>query len=520
MFCRVHGAFCSGINGRLIQVEADVSDGLPVFQIIGELAGEVREAAPRVRTALRNTGYRIPAKRITVNLSPADVRKTGTGFDLPISIAILCCLDYISHVVTEKKVLIGELSLNGEILPVRGVLPMVEQSAREGMEVCLVPEDNLDEALLVRGICVIGVRHLKDAVAALVKPRERLEEEQRRYSQRSFDSEDPVNPYPDFADMIGQQPLKRCGMIAAAGWHHLLIVGPPGTGKTMAARRIAGILPPMDREEQMEVTKIYSVAGKWKDRKKLMGLRPFRNPHHTISEKALIGGMASPRPGEVSLAHKGVLFLDELTEYKRSTLEAMREILEMRETVVNRLQEDCCFPADILLVAAMNPCPCGYYPDRRRCMCSSSQIRRYMGKLSHAFLDRMDLCISAQRMSSDALREDGYTSDFMREAVLKAVQIQEERFSGKGIRFNGQMEDDLIDEFCILDRETKRLMGEAYDRLHLSFRSCRKVLKVARTIADLERSEVIQAEHLAEALCYRYTEGVYGEFQDTDGFRP
>ena len=506
MFCKVYTASCVGIEGRIVQVEADLSNGLPSFHIVGEVSGEVRESAPRIYTALRNSGYGLPPKRYVVNLSPADFRKAGTGFDLPIAVALLCCVEQMNPEFLENSIFIGELGLSGKLVPVKGILSMVSRALECGFKQCFVPVDNAGEAVLIHGMKVYGIRSLQEMILHL-QGRKEVE-----VFRQEHHAEESVIYAPDFGDIRGQEMAKRCIQISAAGHHHLLMIGPPGSGKTMMAERMPYILPPMSREEQLMVTKIHSAAGKLKPGSGLIRSRPFRRPHHTLSDKGMIGGGAIPVPGEVSLAHGGILFLDEFGEFSRGTLESLREPLETGEVFLHRVRGEYCFPAHPLIVGAMNPCRCGYYPDRERCRCTASQIHSYMSKISGPVRERMDLCVHISRVDYRHLSEDTVSEDSncMRERIAQAYLRQEERFKDMDIRYNSEMNSGMTECFCKLDEAGQSFMAKAYEHYHFSARIYQKILKVARTISDLDGFDQIGAAQLAEAVSYRLPDEDYG----------
>ncbi|MBR2755625.1 MAG: YifB family Mg chelatase-like AAA ATPase [Lachnospiraceae bacterium] len=501
MFCRVFCADILGIEARRICVEADVSGGLPGFYMVGLPSSEVKEAKERVLRAISNTGIDLPPRKITINLSPANLRKSGSGFDLPIALAILGAMGILNPAHLRDTMILGELSLDGKINPVRGVLPVAFLAKEEGLKELIVPEQNLKEGAVVPGIGVYGAKDLKNLLQRIADP-------QKDYV-KSADLDhvltEEKDAYPvDFGEVKGQEVAKRATMVAVAGFHHLLYVGPPGSGKSMMAQRIPTIQNPLTLEECMELSRIYSVAGLLGEGP-LMTHRPFRAPHHTITSAALAGGYLIPRPGEISLAHKGVLFLDEAAEFKQETLETLRTPLETKQMVITRSSVQTVFPADFMLVMAMNPCKCGYYPDRNLCCCTEADVRRYFGKIKGPILDRIDVCIGTKKVDIKDLKSDGrpMTSEEMRRQIILAQKKQQERFSGVGILFNSQMGPKEIKQYCQLDREAEALLDKAYQTYNMTARGYNKTLKVARTIADLSGMEKIQKEHIMEALTYR-----------------
>lgn len=499
-----------GIDSKLISVEADISEGMPLFEMVGYLSSEVKEAKERVRAALKNEGYSLPVKRITINLSPANIRKTGSGFDLPIAVAILSAIGIIPAENLTDVCLFGEIALDGKIQPINGILPMVLEAKEKGVKTVIVPKENLQEARLVNGIISVGVNKLSQVIEIASEG---------EYKQEPIEQESSVdctlnfeNDY-DFSMINGQPGLRRACEVAVSGMHNLLMVGPPGAGKSMVAKCIPSILPPMTDKEQLELSKIYSVCGKFDERNGLIKDRPFRSPHHTVSEYGLTGGGSNPKPGEISLAHGGVLFLDELTEFKKSTIEILRQPLEDKKVCISRVSGSFTFPANFMLVAAMNPCSCGYYPDLNRCHCSRQSIQRYIGKISQPLLDRIDICVEAPtlnyaQISSKIKNED---SESIRKRVVKCHKLQKERYEPYGFSYNSEIPSNLMDKFCPLGDEERVFMEEMYDRYQLTARTYYKVLKVARTIADLEQAKDITLIHLQEAFAYRGLDKKYWE---------
>lgn len=505
LYSIVSTAIVCGIRSILVQVEADVCDGMPAFDMVGVLSSEVKEAKERIRAAIRNSNIRLSPKKITVNLYPADIRKSGTVFDLPIALAILSAYGRIPREYLEGILFAGEISLNGEIRPTAGILPMVLAAREAGKRVVCVPRENIREAQVVKGITILPGDNLTQVTALL----ERFFREPQEYIPDNYNIEEILentrNADFDFAYIHGQKVLKRACEIAASGRHNMLMLGSPGAGKTMAARAVATILPPLTEEEALELAKVYSVTGMFGQREMNFRERPYRSPHHTISLAGMAGGGSVPKPGEISLAHKGVLFLDELTEFKKPVLEVLRQPLEEREI---RLVRECgtyFYPADIMLIAAMNPCSCGYFPDRNRCTCSRAMIERHLNKISRPLLDRMDLCVEVSRPALGELtaKQPEESSAEIRSRVERTQRIQQERFAGTGILYNSRIPASAIEKWCVMEADGQRILDDSFERLELTARGYYRVLRVARTIADMEGKEKICRTHICESLLYR-----------------
>ena len=512
MFRRVKSATIYGLDAQIVSVEVDVGNGLPIFEMSGYLAGEVKESKERIKVAIRNSGYELKPQRIVVNISPADIRKDGTGFDLPIAAGILSANCIIDEDRLEGVFVIGELSLDGSVNPITGILPMVCVAAESGFNTCIVPEANVKEAAMVAGIKVIGVDSLK-AFIDIINDLSDYEGYVKNIKDWSYDTKHLCYEV-DFSDVSGQEAAKRATLIAAAGMHNILYVGAPGSGKTMLAKRIPTIMPELSYEESMELTKIYSVAGKLNKNTPLITDRPFRSPHHNITSAGLLGGGRIPKPGEITLAGKGVLFLDEMTEFGISVIESLRQPLEDKKVTIVRLNSSFTYPADCMLAAAINPCKCGYYPDRKRCRCTEQEIQRYIGRISQPVWDRFDISVHVQKVAfndiADGVENNNdniYTSHNMQKMLEIARKMQKERFNNSVINYNSEMKAADIKKYCPLEKEERNLMEKAYERLNLTGRGYHKILKMARTIADLEESERIRKEHLLEAVSYRSFEG-------------
>ena len=498
MFSCVLSADVRGIFGVPILVETEISDGLPGLTMVGYLTSAVKESADRVRTALKNTGISLPPKKITINLSPADTKKEGTGFDLAIAISMVCSIGMIPKTSVEDIMFLGELGLDGAVKRIRGVLPMVEMAKERGCRACVIPKDNMAEGKIVKGITCIGVDTLKQAIRYIQNG---IYEESALVLANAEEETETLN----FSQIRGQEAVKQAAKLAAAGRLNLLMIGPPGSGKTMIARRIPTILPPMSEEECFEVTKIYSICGLLPEGKGLIKTRPFRAPHHTISVSAMVGGGRKVMPGEVSLSSHGCLFLDEITELPRNVMESLRQPLEDKVVQISRVSGTDYFPANSMLVAAMNPCRCGYYPDMNKCHCTSADLSRYLKKISIPFVDRMDLCVEVPRIQFEQLtkKADGQTSEEIREEVICAHQVQKERYQGSEYRFNADVKGSDAEEYFRVGKKEQQLLEDAFESLQLTARSYHKILKVARTAADLEGAQDIARRHILQAICYR-----------------
>ncbi len=502
MFSIVHSAALTGISCRIIQVQTDVSDGLPGFFMVGDLASEVRESQGRVKTALRNSGFAMTAKRIVINLAPADLRKTGTAYDLAIAVALLTSYRYLDQSAVEKFFFAGELGLDGSICRVPGILGMVQEAKRAGFTDCIVPAENAEEGGVIKGIHVFGAGTLREAASHLggagsLRPVSINIED--KILKASSESEE------DFSDVHGQSMAKRAAEIAAAGMHHLLLSGPPGSGKSMIAKRIPGILPTLSVEEALEVSQIHSVAGTLPT-DGIISKRPFRMPHQSVSASAFVGGGMIPHPGEISLAHRGVLYLDEMPEFSRDVLESLRQPMEEGKILISRANAKYEFPAKFMLVGSRNPCRCGYYLyDRSRCSCTESEVRAYQSRISRPLLDRFDLHVEVRPVAYQDLwsTEREESSAEIRARVEKAQQIQNERYRGSPFHFNAELTAAALEQYCILGEKEQAFAKNVFETKQLTARACHRMIRVARTIADLEGSQKIQISHLCEAVRYR-----------------
>ncbi len=501
MFSSVRSMVLQGMKVLEISVESDIAEGgLPVFDMVGFLGSEVKESKERIRTSLRNSGFFLPPKRITVNLSPADLRKTGSHFDLPVAISLMVSLGMIPPEFTEGTLIAGELSLSGKIKKVNGILPMAMEGKKRGYKRFMVPKENAREGGAVEGIHVIGVETLNEAVDFL--------NGEKTIAPCRVDVDELLKAGGfegmDFKEIKGQLTAKRAIEVAASGMHNIILTGPPGGGKSLMAKSIPSILPPLTKEECMEITGIHSIAGILGN-EGLVIRRPFISPHHTVSRQALSGGGSVPKPGDVSLSHRGVLFLDELPEFDASTLEILRQPMEDREIHISRASGNYTYPADFLLVAAMNPCKCGYYPDKR-CTCSEVSVRKYLSKISGPLLDRIDIVCPVEELSFEDLSKDTgseESSEDIRARVSEAFEIQKKRFKDRHLRFNSEMEIRDIKEFCSLGTKEEDLLKDSFNALNLSARGYHRILRCARTIADLDHKERIDCGHLSEAIGYR-----------------